>query len=813
MGIEHSAASRPGERLMDTLLGQSTELVLLIDKQGIIRYTNSAVERALGWKADEMIGRPRYDFVLAEKRKDFIQMNGQFPANTSLELHERWKHADGTVRYLDGKVTNLVDDPDISGYLKTLRERPGPSVPADILSKADSELQSELDRTKKALSASEKKFQLLFEESPVPMWVIDPETLRFMQVNKAAREFYGYEEAEFTKMTLLDIRPPQGHTFSHFMKYERYSYGTWIHMKKDGTVVAVEGISNPIDWNGKTARLSLIKDITRHLEAEEALVDANERFRLAAEAVSSLIYEWNVSTSTVLRSAMLRALTGYDPADTNIQNPEWWTEQIHPEDRESYQATLKAAIASHSNFSAEYRIRHQDGRYIYLWDRGLVVRDDRGQATRVVGSAQDITERRQMEAQLEQERFVALLARDQAEEMNRLKTSFLANISHEIRTPMTAILGFASVLSETVPDKESAEYASMILTSGTRLLRTINGILDLARSESSAFKLHPTPIDVIPEARRVVRMLDPLASPKGIALKFETSLPMLPAVLDPGYLAQVITNLVGNAVKFTTTGSVTVTLLRPGADVPAPAAEQASYRTSDFPHDDHFVITCIDTGIGISDDFLPHIFEEFKQESSGYNREFEGTGLGLTITSRIVKAMGGSIEVWSKRGEGSTFVVRLPYGVAAGKPTVTPLPEPKMPLPASQTVSLDKSLNVLLVEDTYETAQLVKHFLRKESNIMWAKDGMTAISMAADHSFDLILMDVNLGEGLSGLEVTRYLRAQTHTKTTPIIALTAYAMEEEDSKKALDAGCSGYLSKPFQRDGLYEAIKKVLDKA
>jgi len=287
---------------------------------------------------------------------------------------------------------------------------------------------------------------------------------------------------------------------------------------------------------------------------------------------------------------------------------------------------------------------------------------------------------------------------------------------------------------------------------------------------------------------------------------------MLPAVLDPGYLAQVITNLVGNAVKFTTTGSVTLTIMRGAQDVPKPEDGQVSHRTSDFPHEDHFVITCIDTGIGISEDFLPHIFEEFKQESSGYNREFEGTGLGLTITSRIVKAMGGSIEVWSKRGEGSTFLVRLPYGVAGERPQVTPLPEPKMPS-NSQPTALEKSLNVLLVEDTYETAQLVKHFLRKESNIMWAKDGMTAISMAAENNFDLILMDVNLGEGLSGLEVTRYLRAQPHTKTTPIIALTAYAMEEEDSKKALDAGCSGYLSKPFQRDGLYEAIKKVISKS
>jgi|GEM_PF-7089025 len=665
-------------------------------------------------------------------------------------------------------------------------------------------------QAEKTLAALEAKYRLLFEDSPAPMWVVDPETLRFVQVNRAAREYYGYSAEEFAKMTLLDIRPPQGHTFSRFMKTERYSHGTWVHAKRDGTVVFMEGTSNTIDFEGKPASLALLKDITRHLEAEEALVNANERFRLAAEAVNSLIYEWNIVSGTVHRSALLKSLTGYDPADPETQTLDWWFDRVHPEDRDMLRSTMMDATVSQSNFNAEYRIRHQDGHYLYLWDRGLVVRNEDLKAIRVVGSAQDITERRRMEAQLEQERFAALRAKEQAEEMNRLKTSFLANISHEVRTPMTAILGFASVLAESAPDKESAEYASMILSSGTRLLRTINGILDLARSESSPFKLRLSSFDVIGEARRAVRMLDPLASPKGLALEFHSDVQRLEVVTDPGYLAQIITNLVGNALKFTAAGTVRVHVRRSEPD-DVHNSERISHRTSDLPKGEYFVIMVEDSGIGISEDFLPHIFDEFKQESWGYGREFEGTGLGLTITHRIVQAMGGSVEVSSLRGQGTTFIVRLPYSNVIEKPKgpVRSVQEPPSAVP-NPSVSLGRQLNVLLVEDTVETAELVKHFLRTDATISWAKDGMTAIGMVSETAYDLVLMDINLGDGLSGLDVTRYLRTKKQHERLPIIALTAYAMEEEDSRKALDAGCTAYLSKPFQREQLFEMIQRVL---
>ncbi|MFI5201209.1 MAG: PAS domain S-box protein [Candidatus Kapaibacterium sp.] len=727
----------------------------------------------------------------------------------SLEERQRWQKAfDQT---LHGELARFEQDFDLRSTRKRIEFTFTPILQNGVVAGISGVGRdvTALREKENAFAVLNTNYQILFEDSPAPMWVVDPETLRFVQVNRAAREYYGYSAEEFAKMTLLDIRPPQGHTFSRFMKTERYSHGTWVHAKRDGTVIFMEGTSNPIDFEGKPASLALLKDITRHLEAEEALVEANERFRLAAEAVNSLIYEWNIEAGTVLRSVLLHSLTGYDAADAETQTLDWWFDRVHVEDRDMLRATMmNVTVTQQSNFNAEYRIRHRDGHYLYLWDRGLVVRDEEGKAIRVVGSAQDITERRRMEVQLEQERFAALRAKEQAEEMNRLKTSFLANISHEVRTPMTAILGFASVLAESIVDKEGSEYASMILSSGTRLLRTINGILDLARSEASPFKLRLSSFDVVAEAHRAVRMLDPLASPKGLALEFHSDVQRLDIVTDPGYLAQIITNLVGNALKFTSTGSVKVEV-RKAEPIRSPNSEQYSHRTSDLPRGEFFVIMVEDSGIGISEDFLPHIFDEFKQESSGYGREFEGTGLGLTITNRIVQAMGGSIEVLSQRGHGSTFVVRLPYQSVIESPKASPQPiEPV--IPSKPAALFGRQLNILLVEDTIETAELVKYFLRGDATITWAKDGMTAIGLATENKFDLVLMDINLGDGLSGLDVTRYLRTKKEHEQLPIVALTAYAMEEEDSRKAIEAGCTGYLSKPFQRAQLYDVVRTVV---
>lgn len=278
----------------------------------------------------------------------------------------------------------------------------------------------------------------------------------------------------------------------------------------------------------------------------------------------------------------------------------------------------------------------------------------------------NITERKIAERKLEEARELLesqidelRRAKEKAEEMSRLKSAFLANMSHEIRTPMNSILGFASVLREQLESnvdqesKQSSEFALMIEKSGKRLLSTINGILDLARIESDRVEISPTWVCISTEVAQMVKVLEPLARQKGLDLRYRSSerFDGIEVLLDHEALSHIANNLIGNSIKFTEHGFVEVML----------ELEQIHDRT--HKADMGITLYVMDSGIGISEEFIPHIFDEFKQESSGWARSYEGTGLGLTITRRLVDLMGGEIAVTSSRGKGATFKVWLPCNV------------------------------------------------------------------------------------------------------------------------------------------------------
>ncbi|HYE96723.1 MAG TPA: PAS domain-containing sensor histidine kinase [Rubricoccaceae bacterium] len=267
---------------------------------------------------------------------------------------------------------------------------------------------------------------------------------------------------------------------------------------------------------------------------------------------------------------------------------------------------------------------------------------------KLLSMGRDVTARREYEKGL-------IEAKREAIEMARLKSAFLANMSHEIRTPLTAIIGFAEVLRDEV-GPEHREFAATIEHGGKRLLGTLNSVLDLARLDAGREQLHPEVVDVVKEVRQALTLFARLAKEKDLALGFFANVPTLPASLDPSALDRVLTNLVGNAIKFTDRGGVRVCL---------------------ETHGDRFRLTVQDTGIGIEPEVLPSLFTEFKQASEGLARTHEGTGLGLAITKRLVSLMGGEIRVESIPGVGSMFIVELPIMVGAaagGDGAVAPVP-------------------------------------------------------------------------------------------------------------------------------------------
>ncbi len=288
----------------------------------------------------------------------------------------------------------------------------------------------------------------------------------------------------------------------------------------------------------------------------------------------------------------------------------------------------------------EISVPKKDGSLLCMHVNVSPYRNSEGHITGTLAAFADITKRKQAEEEIQRTFEHLKSAKEHAEEMNRLKTSFLSNVGHEVRTPLNSILGFSSLMNETLMGTEYATYASAIHTSGKRLLDTFESILDLSRVESNTLELAPISISLDAEIYRIAALLGPQAREKGLDMAIEVKAP-LHAMVDPHYFERVLKNLINNAIKFTASGFVRIQLDR-------------SY-DPDRAH-----IKIMDSGIGISDEFLPHIFEEFYQESDGLARNYEGTGLGLRIAKRLLDAMGGTLSVESTKGQGSCFTISLP---------------------------------------------------------------------------------------------------------------------------------------------------------
>lgn len=372
-------------------------------------------------------------------------------------------------------------------------------------------------------------------------------------------------------------------------------------------------------------------------------------------------------------------------------------------------------------------------------------------------------------------------AMNKAEEMNQIKTNFLANMSHELRTPLIGILGFSEELMEELGDEEHQEMASIIYSSGKRLLETLNLILDLSRIEKGNLDYMLKQIDLRKEVYDIVGIYRSRAEEKGLyfELNMNTQVDIV-ARLDKRMLNSIITNLLDNAVKYTTNGGVTV-------DVDIETENERDWS----------VIRIKDTGIGIPAESLDVIFDEFRQVSEGFNRSFEGSGLGLTITKRFVEVMHGRISIESKEGIGTMFILRFPTESAE-----------IMIKESAEKKDDERRIRILHVEDDPTARKLVKYMLQKKYAVDFAENGKKAIAMAKIKQYDIILMDINLGKAMSGVEVTKELKKLPSYEHVPIIAVTAYAMKGDD-KMFLAAGCTHYVSKPFQKQMFLELISEL----
>ena len=407
----------------------------------------------------------------------------------------------------------------------------------------------------------------------------------------------------------------------------------------------------------------------------------------------------------------------------------------------------------------------------------------------VLVSFDDMTELEEKEVEL-------INSKLEAEAANQAKSSFLANMSHEIRTPMTAILGFTDILKRgyVKNEEESLKYLDTIHSSGKNLLELINDILDLSKVESGHIEVEKLQVDPYTIISEVIQMLKVKSDEKGIDLTFKAQGALPEKIeVDPVRLRQIAFNLIGNSIKFTESGSVTV-----------------NCRFEEKP-DSRLLIEIVDTGIGLSEDAQKAIFNPFVQADNTVSRRFGGTGLGLTISRKFAQAMGGDILVKSMLDQGSTFTISLPTGDLAGIKYLQPedIAELQSKIEAAESHSWTfKPARVLVVDDGVENRELVRLLLEEVGlTVDEAENGQVGVEKAGSSHYDVILMDVNMPV-MDGMTAAGILRKKGFE--VPIIALTANAMKGYEAE-CLKAGYSGYLSKPIDIDQFLELMAQLLD--
>jgi len=385
-----------------------------------------------------------------------------------------------------------------------------------------------------------------------------------------------------------------------------------------------------------------------------------------------------------------------------------------------------------------------------------------------------------------------IAAKEKAEEMNLLKSFFLANMSHELRTHLLGILGFSELLASLSLDEASSEMMQLINNSGKHLLTTLDSILDLFRIEADRAEIQLEMINLNRFLNDKVEAFDIIAKAKGIDLKYTNPQPEVTLYTDINLLEQIVDAVIDNAIKFTEQGFV-----------------QISMDKITRGHRNWIAIKVQDTGIGIDSEQQQLLFEPFRQDNIRYSRSYEVMGLGLIIANKFMDLLEGSIELESTSDKGSVFVILFPDNQAVHVPQNSAAePTPKIELEAVIVQDLLVLPKLLLVDDDEITRIMVQLMLQSLYDIEFAADGRQAMLMIDETQYQIILMDINLKQNISGSDIVKLLRKSKRYATTPIVAVTAYAMIG-DREKFLSEGFTAYVPKPFTKNDLISVIKDI----
>lgn len=581
------------------------------------------------------------------------------------------------------------------------------------------------------------------------------------------------------------------------MKGETVREDTHV-LRGDGTRGILRLNAAPVrDASGKIiAAVVVCDDVTDRRQAEE-----ERALRLAQEKISNEIKEAKIFLDSVIENIpimiqvkdpehlrYIQVNTAFEsllglPREAILGKTDYEIFSKEEADRRVARDRELLNKRGMEEFEESIQTLYQGTRVLHI--RNIAILGSNGKPQYILWISEDITERKKAEAEL-------IRAKEKAIEAVQIKSSFLANMSHEIRTPMNSMIGMTELLMETQLTAEQTKYVETLKEAGNGLLWLINDILDLSKLESGQFKLEKTEIDLDSLVAKTISIMAVRSKEKNLQLNFEVDLARENRFFgDPNRLRQVLINLIGNAIKFTHQGQVSVKIEK--------GPHHQKYPGS-------IMVTVSDTGIGISEKDSAEIFERFSQADASITRNYGGTGLGLNITKQLVELMGGQIWVESQIGKGSHFFFTLLLDTTPSAPAFQPVPT--VVSQAKKLKQDDRPLRLLLVDDYEQNRFLILSFLKHTPyQIEIAENGAQAVDKFKNAEFNLVLMDMQMPvmDGYSATRTIRKWEHETNRERTPVVALTANALEEEKIK-SISSGCDAHLVKPIKKLDLLEAI-------
>ncbi len=604
-----------------------------------------------------------------------------------------------------------------------------------------------------------------------------------IEANQAAIEAYGYTNEELCSMNIKSIRDNWGYT--KYQLNQANQNGIFFeatHRRKDGSTIEVEVSSQGTLFGKQRIIFSVVRDITERKKIEKTVLDNQLKYRSLFMNMKTGYAYYKLIYDDKNKPADLKYI------EVNEAYPKLFGLSKKRIIGKNHSDLFPDSIDMHMEYINKFLDKLVKGKSVQLddfyskqYDKWLDIAIYSPKENDIVVIITDITHIKDTEKKL-------IKARDLAETANKAKSEFLANMSHEIRTPINGIIGMVDLTMLTELSTEQKDNLLTAKTCANSLLNIINDILDLSKLEAGKVTIENINFNLKSLLVEIVKTHSSSINHKGLELHytFASSIPPL-LVGDPNRLSQILNNLISNAIKFTEKGDIDISVIK----------------LSETNDEVELKFIVSDTGIGISPEDINRLFQSFSQIENSFTKEYGGTGLGLAISRNLIELMGGKIEVESEKGKGSTFsfYLKLKLGVDKEKDS-NYIPKITKPI---------KQLKILLVEDDFVNQRVISKMLMEKGHVIYtANNGLEALDLFEQNKYDVILMDIQMPK-MNGVEtISRLKEKQDASNHTPVIALTAYALQG-DRERFLALGFDGYIAKPIQMSELFYTIDRIAE--